>query len=98
MHSPSSPFECPAKIHVKLNAHCQIKRTSFPGAGAFNLTNVHLLFQVSFSFSALVSSPLAIYIVAMQTESVIHGRTITPEEVEGVRKLLRDHPDWSRLR
>ncbi|MDD3954315.1 MAG: hypothetical protein PHY82_10420, partial [Lentisphaeria bacterium] len=35
------------KIHVKLNAHCQIKRTSFPGAGAFNLTNVHLLFQVS---------------------------------------------------
>lgn len=34
----------------------------------------------------------------MQTECVIHGRTITIEEVEGVRKLLRDHPDWSRLR
>ena len=54
MHSPSSPFECPVKIHVKLNAHCQIKRTSFPGAGAFNLTNVHLLFQVTTDFVLLL--------------------------------------------
>jgi hypothetical protein len=28
----------------------------------------------------------------------MHGRTITPEEVEAVRKLLREHPDWSRRR
>jgi hypothetical protein len=35
------------KIHGKLNAQCQIKRTSFPGEGAFCLTNVHLVFQVA---------------------------------------------------
>lgn len=34
----------------------------------------------------------------MQDERVIHGRTITREEVEAVRELLRDHPDWSRRR
>ena len=35
------------KIHVKLNAHCQIKRTSFPRVCTFNLTNVRLVFQVT---------------------------------------------------
>jgi len=35
------------KIHGELNAQCQIKRTGFPGEGAFCLTNVHLVFQVA---------------------------------------------------
>lgn len=34
----------------------------------------------------------------MNSERVIHGRTITPAEVEAVRRLIRDHPDWSRRR
>jgi hypothetical protein len=47
MQPPSSQFGCQVKIHGKLNAQCQIKRTSFPGEGAFCLTNVHLVFQVA---------------------------------------------------
>jgi hypothetical protein len=34
----------------------------------------------------------------MDKQRIIHGRTITAEELEGVRSLLRDHPDWTRLR
>lgn len=34
----------------------------------------------------------------MNNERVIHGRTITSAEVEAVRRLIRDHPDWSRRR
>ena len=34
----------------------------------------------------------------MNNERVIHGRTITPEEVNAVWRLIRDHPDWSRRR
>jgi hypothetical protein len=47
MQPPSSQFGCQVKIHGELNAQCQIKRTGFPGEGAFCLTNVHLVFQVA---------------------------------------------------
>lgn len=49
-------------------------------------------------FSRLVSKQNAVYNTVMENKRVIHGRTITPEEVEAVRKLLQDHPDWSRRR
>jgi len=34
----------------------------------------------------------------MDNERVIHGRTITPAEIEAVKALIREHPDWSRRR
>ncbi len=34
----------------------------------------------------------------MDNERVIHGRTITAAEMEAIRRLIRDHPDWSRRR
>ncbi len=34
----------------------------------------------------------------MKSQRIIHGRTITDKEIESVRKLLQDHPDWSRRR
>ncbi len=70
-------------------------------------TNDKMEFSASFGFaqillkkifSGLISSPHAVYIIGMDKQRIIHGRTITGEELDGVRSLLRDHPDWTRLR
>jgi len=34
----------------------------------------------------------------MENQRVIHGRTITPQDVTVIRELLQEHPNWSRRR
>jgi hypothetical protein len=34
----------------------------------------------------------------MENQRVIHGRTVTPQDVTVIRELLDNHPDWSRRR
>jgi len=34
----------------------------------------------------------------MSEELVVQGRRITPEDLAGIRELMRTHPDWSRRR
>jgi hypothetical protein len=34
----------------------------------------------------------------MEAERVIHGRSITAQDMTVIRALLCDHPDWSRRR
>ena len=34
----------------------------------------------------------------MESQRIIHGRTITAEEVKAIRELVQDHPGWSRRR
>lgn len=40
----------------------------------------------------------AIILPVMEEDRIIHGRTITAQEVTQVRELLQYHPDWSRRR
>ncbi len=34
----------------------------------------------------------------MENQRIIHGRTITAEDVTAIHELVQNHPDWSRRR
>lgn len=55
------------------------------------------IFRIFFA-TRLVSKHLAVYSTSMITQRIMHGRTITSEEVQAIRELLREHPHWSRRR
>jgi hypothetical protein len=47
---------------------------------------------------ALVSTQFSCILLAMENQRIIHGRTITAEDVTAINELVQDHPDWSRRR
>jgi len=34
----------------------------------------------------------------MENQRIIHGRTITTEDVTAIQEFVQNHPDWSRRR